>query len=188
MSETTKPKRSKIPFILFAVFALPVIMAKLALDNNWFNRAATNKGELISPPLDMRPLLSEQQAKWQILYVLPENCEQKCENAIYSVNQTWLALGKHMDRVEPVLLATQNSDSEKLSELNTQSNLILLMSDQQSVNNVFKDSSADGIFLVDTLGNIILRFPLYEEKQQAVLHSRDILADMRKLLKLSRIG
>lgn len=188
MSETIKSKRSKIPLILFAVFALPVIMAKLALDNNWFNRASTNKGELLSPPLDVSTLTKQDEPKWQLLYLLPAKCDQTCENSLYSVNQTWMALGKHMDRVDPIILTTEQSDTIKLAELNSHPSLQLLKSDQQSVNKVFKDISTDGIFLVDTLGNLILRYPLYAEKQQAVLHSRDILADMRKLLKLSRIG
>jgi hypothetical protein len=34
----------------------------------------------------------------------------------------------------------------------------------------------------------MLRYPLQEQQEQAVMHSRDILADLKKLLKLSRIG
>ena len=44
------------------------------------------------------------------------------------------------------------------------------------------------IFLVDTQGNAMLRFPLYQLRQDAVMGSRDVLSDLRKLLKLSRIG
>ncbi len=43
-------------------------------------------------------------------------------------------------------------------------------------------------FVADTLGNVILRYPLQTDKEQAILDSRDILSDMRKVLKLSRIG
>ena len=42
--------------------------------------------------------------------------------------------------------------------------------------------------LVDTLNNAMLRYPTYEDKKAAVQSSRDILADVKKLLKLSRIG
>lgn len=42
---------------LLAVFIVPVVLAKLALDNNWFNRAVTNKGELIQPVMDLSALL-----------------------------------------------------------------------------------------------------------------------------------
>ena len=36
--------------LLVVVFVLPVILAWFALNNNWFNKAATNRGELINPP------------------------------------------------------------------------------------------------------------------------------------------
>jgi hypothetical protein len=34
----------------------------------------------------------------------------------------------------------------------------------------------------------MLRYPLYQLRQDAVMGSRDVLSDLRKLLKLSRIG
>jgi alpha-acetolactate decarboxylase len=64
----------------------------------------------------------------------------------------------------------------------------IITADEQSVNQVFKDVKTNGIFIVDTLNNIILRYPTQNDQQEAVLHSRDILSDMRKVLKLSRIG
>jgi hypothetical protein len=41
---------------------------------------------------------------------------------------------------------------------------------------------------VDTLNNGMLKHPLYKNKEEAVQGSRLILSDVRKLLKLSRIG
>lgn len=188
MSEITSKKKSKTPLLLIVVFVLPVILAKLALDNDWFNRASTNKGELMSPILDASSLMVEMEPKWRILYLLPQNCEAECENAIYSINQVWVASGKESDRVEPVIISVPDSDQDKTTELSGHPNIKLLKQDGQSVNNVFKDVPANGIFLVDTLNNVILRYPLFEEQKQAVMKSRDILADIKKLLKLSRIG
>ena len=42
-----KPKRSLL--ILMAAFIIPVVLAKLALDFNWFEQGATNKGALGQP-------------------------------------------------------------------------------------------------------------------------------------------
>lgn len=193
MTETKAKKRSKTPLLLVLVFVLPVILAKLALDNDWFNRGATNRGELINPTLDFNLILQESSVpaddpKWHVLFVLPEQCEQKCENALYSLNQIWIALGKESDRMSPMVISTPNSDSSKVGELMTHETILLLKTDDNNVKKVFKDVATDGIFLADTLGNIMLRYPTNEEKQQAVMQSRDILADLRKLLKLSRIG
>lgn len=188
MTDEQVKKKSKTPLILVVVFVLPVVLAKLALDNDWFNRGSTNKGELLSPILDASSLMSGLTPKWRIMYLLPESCDTTCDNALYSINQVWVASGKESDRIEPVVVSVNNSDPAKINELKTHPNISLLMLDNDSVNNVFKDAPTDGIFLVDTLNNVILRYPLFEEQKQAVLKSRDILADIRKLLKLSRIG
>lgn len=188
MTEVSSTKRSKAPLLLFVAFAVPVLLAKLALDNDWFNRAATNKGTLLETPLSLAPIQPALSPKWRILYRLPEQCDQACENAIYSLNQVWVALGKHQDRAEAMVIASPQSDGKQLSELSAHDTIALLQLDEQIVNQVFNPAPVDGIFISDTLGNVILRYPLQQEQQQAVMDSRDILSDLRKLLKLSRIG
>ena len=100
-----KTNNKRLIITLALVFILPVVLAKLALDNNWFNKAATNKGELLSPTLDMTAIQDETaEPKWQLLYVLPSQCSVECENALYSVEQVWTALGKEHDRVRALSL------------------------------------------------------------------------------------
>lgn len=175
--------------LLAAIFILPVLLAKLALDNGWFNQAATNKGELISSPMDMSVLqAAQQEPKWKLLYVLPEVCGVECENALYSITQVYSALGKERDRTEVVIIAHENSNVAQLSLLKEKRNVRLLTTSLKSLQQVFKENSLDGIYIADTLDNVILRYPLQIDREQAILHSRDILSDMRKVLKLSRIG
>ncbi|MCC2617008.1 hypothetical protein LJ739_12215 [Aestuariibacter halophilus] len=188
MSEKSPSTSKKTLIMVMVAFIVPVLVAKLALDNDWFNRGATNKGELLQPALDARGLFADQPPRWRIAYVMPQQCGNACDNALYSVHQVWLALGREMDRVEPVILATDSSDGTTAQHVSAFENMKLLTVSQQSVNQVFKDVAPDGIFLIDTLGNVIMHYPVFEQKEQAVLHSRDILSDLRKLLKLSRIG
>ncbi|WP_133469995.1 hypothetical protein [Paraglaciecola marina] len=189
MSPVKKSTNKSTIFIFITAFILPVILAKVALDNNWFNQAATNKGELIQPALDMTSLQGgSKEPKWKLLYVLPEQCKEACENALYSVAQVHSALGKESDRAEVVVLAYDQSDSEQLALIKEQPNYRLLNTNLDSLNQVFDGASTQGVFIVDTLNNIILRYPLYINPEDAILHSRDILSDMRKVLKLSRIG
>lgn len=190
MSEVSNGKKTnKSTLLLLALaFLLPVGLAKLALENDWFNRASTNKGELLEPSFSIQPLLADQEPKWRLMYRLPQQCNVQCDNALYSIKQVHQALGKHMGRATTLVIASDDSDQDTLATLSDDSTINLLKVQQQNVNQVFKDAPADGIFLVDTLGNVILRYPLQQEKQQAVLKSRDVLADLRKLLKLSRIG
>jgi hypothetical protein len=183
-------KKNKLMMLLLAsVFILPVLLAKLALDNGWFNQAATNKGELLSPIVDMSGLrTSDQEPKWKLLYVLPEVCTVECENALYSIAQVRSALGKESDRAEVVVIAHEKSNIAQLTLLKEKQNIRLLNTSLISLQQIFKNERTDAIFIADTLDNVILRYPLQIEEKQAILHSRDILSDMRKVLKLSRIG
>ena len=71
----------KTLIIMVAVFVLPVVLAKLALDNDWFTKGATNKGQLLAPTIDMSALLENAEPKWRLLYVMPSKCDAVCENA-----------------------------------------------------------------------------------------------------------
>ena len=154
---TTKNNNKRLLLILLAVFVLPVLLAKFALEFEWFNKGATNKGQLLEPALDFTSLNVTDSNKWRIVYVLPNHCDVQCENALFSLNQIHTALGKEMDRVDAVVVWTQNSDGQKVANLGEQKLIKLLMVDDQNVNNVFKDVSTDGIFITDTLDNVILR-------------------------------
>lgn len=194
-------KKNQIAIIaLVVVFVLPVILAKVALENDWFNKGATNQGELLTPPIDFSANFAELPPLWRLVYVLPEQCDAKCANAIYALGQIHIALGKHMVRVEPLIITTQNSQltalqssedanlSDGKSSLDTFKHMQTLNLTKENVNEMFKSVSSDGIFIVDTLNNGMLKHALYSDKEEAVQASRSILSDIKKLLKLSRIG
>ena len=86
------------------------------------------------------------------------------------------------------VISTPQSDASVTQRLIRQKAVKLLKTNVENVNNVFQGEPTNAIFIADTLNNVILRYPLQVEQQQAILHSRDILSDLRKLLKLSRIG
>ena len=65
----------KTLIIMVAVFVLPVVLAKLALDNDWFTKGATNKGQLLAPTIDMSALLKDAEPKWRLLYVMPNQTD-----------------------------------------------------------------------------------------------------------------
>ncbi|MFT4732404.1 MAG: hypothetical protein ACI89W_001429 [Gammaproteobacteria bacterium] len=184
-------KSKKITAVaLILVFTLPVILAKLALENEWFNKGATNKGQLLDPIIEAGSLfiIEGDEPHWRLAYIVPDLCDAACENAIFSISQVRTALGRKMDRVDAVFVVTENSDVKAVKNLEITTFGKLLKTNLNNVNNLFKQTGNNGIFLVDTLGNVVLRFDTTLEREQAIMDSRDILADLRKLLKLSRIG
>ena len=58
---------------MVAVFVLPVVLAKLALENDWFNKASTNKGALLEPTINLTTLLEDSSPTWRLLYVMPRS-------------------------------------------------------------------------------------------------------------------
>jgi hypothetical protein len=185
-SDNTKNKRSLL--IMIAVFVLPVIFAYMALQFDWFNKAATNRGELIQPVIEASSLINESDTKWHLVYIIPENCDIACENALYAVKQIFMATGKEADRVNALFIYNENSSPDAVIKVKDFSGANVLQKSQANVNEVFNNVDINAIFISDTLHNIVLRYPVTPDKQQAIMDSRDILADLKKLLKLSRIG
>lgn len=192
MQENNSPSKTKkfTVIALIIVFILPVVLAKLALDNDWFNKGATNRGQLLDPIIDASAVFVKtgEEPHWRLSYVIPQNCDAACENAVFSISQVRKAVGREMDRVDAVFIATENSDKKAVDNLVSNDFGKLLNLDAEIVNNLFKELGNDGIFIIDTLGNVVLRYDITLERDQAIMDSRDILADLRKLLKLSRIG
>ena len=182
-------KNSKLTMLGVAVaFVLPVVIAKVALDNNWFTSAATNKGELLQPVRDLNPVFAAEEPKWRIVYSVPSQCDDACMNAIYSVHQVWIALGRETDRAQATILLSAHSDASVVERLSKEVNLHVVNVKDEALNQALDPKDKGTIMLVDTMNNAMLRYPTFEDKQAAVQSSRDILADVKKLLKLSRIG
>jgi len=185
----TNNASKKTLILMVIVFVLPVVLAKLALDHDWFNRGVTNKGNLLSPTLNVSSLLvgsegAGNEPKWRLMYVLPSTCDKTCENALFSINQVWLALGKESDRAEPLVLVTPASDKQALSALDAYPNVRTQEVDGEATNMLASQS----VYIVDTLNNAMLFYQVDSDRDVAVLESRNMLADIKKLLKLSRIG
>ncbi|MCU7553544.1 hypothetical protein OCL06_02895 [Alteromonas sp. ASW11-19] len=188
MTQARKGPSKMLVIALVVIFVMPVVLAKLALDQDWFNRGATNKGNLLNPVLDVSGVLNEQPPKWRLVYTLPADCDSACENALFSIHQVWLALGRESDRAEAVVLVTPDSDKEVLTHLQDTAALHAVTVSKENVNKSFNSAPQDAIFVVDTLNNAMLYYPVAADKETAVMESRDILADIKKLMKLSRIG
>ncbi|GAB55373.1 hypothetical protein GPUN_1249 [Glaciecola punicea ACAM 611] len=185
-AQNTKNKRSLL--LLIAVFVLPVIFAFMALKLDWFNQAVTNRGELLQPVIEASSLVNESDTKWHLLYIIPDICDLACDNALYAVKQIFMATGKHADRVNALFIYSDTSSAEAVAKAKAFTSADVLNKSNENVSEVFKNTDINAIFISDTLHNVVLRYPVTTDKEQAIMDSRDILADLKKLLKLSRIG
>ncbi|ARD44420.1 hypothetical protein [Colwellia sp. PAMC 21821] len=183
-SELNKSRRSML--ILLAVFIIPIVLAKLALNQQWFNYGVTNQGQLIENELTLAKLglnVDDYDHQWIMLYTLPENCDQQCEKTLMSVNNTYIALGKEMPRVKLVALTQQDLRAEQTDKIQIKKWHIQPM--PTLAKTVISQSQ---VLIVDPLGNVILSHVPPENTEQLSQFGKSILADFKKLLKYSRIG
>ncbi|NOH78298.1 hypothetical protein F0231_00925 [Vibrio sp. RE86] len=176
--------RGRIIFVsLVVMFALPAIIAKTVLSQHWYQSGVTNKGMLIEPTTHLASLGVEnpyQNQQWQLGYVVPTHCDEFCEQQLFLLGQSHVALGKYQQRVQPVLIVTPNSDA--LPEVNSEYTLI-------NTGENFEGVVAQAEFvIVDPLGQLVMRYPKVGTQEELVPQSKGLLADLRKLLKLSRVG
>jgi len=120
---------------------------------------------------------------WRLLYAADGDCGEDCRNALYTLRQARLMLGKEMDRVERVFLhGEQRPDTLLAAEEHRglvtlhDAALLAVLVDQKP-----ESLPAGGFYLIDPHGNLVLYF-------SPEIEPRDMVDDMKRLLKLSRIG
>ncbi|EKO3811409.1 cytochrome oxidase biogenesis cluster protein [Vibrio harveyi] len=164
---------------LICLFALPAIIAKVVLSQGWYETGVTNRGELVEPYITLEQLgqpspLDEK--AWQLAYVLPPECKEQCQQQIHLMQQSHIALGKYQERVVPVIWTSEETNNV------AQSIVVMQMNDSLS-----SRVKAGQMLIVDPLGQLVMSYTP-EANEDLVRLSKDVLADLRKLLKLSRVG
>lgn len=164
---------------LLAIFIFPIVIAKIFLDFELYQEGVTNKGELVETNINYQHFNQNNPypKKWQIIYPLPELCEQDCRYQLHILKQSYIALGKYQNRVNLVVAKSINFVQPTLVEIA-----------QFNINNNMMDILKDHIYIVDPLGKFVMRYPLVKGKEQQLNQGKDLLTDLRKMLKLSRIG
>ncbi len=131
----------------------------------------------------------ESESKWVLLVTGNNECNDPCKQALYTVRQVNIALGKGADRVTRVLASSTDLSSPSLAIAEQYPRLSLVTMNDNSlaefskghIDNQSVATDNWNIWVVDPLGNVIMRY-------EAERHGKDILKDMKRLLKLSNIG
>ncbi|MDF2152730.1 cytochrome oxidase biogenesis cluster protein [Vibrio sp. CAU 1672] len=174
-----KSKGRMMLIALVALFAFPAVIAKLVLSQGWYQSGVTNRGELVESYVTMEQLGQHtpwQNKGWQLAYVLPGDCRARCQQQLYLIQQSHIALGKYQDRVIPVVW-TQDAAELPVADIP-----VMRMNRQVAARVV-----AGEVLIIDPLGQWVMKY-MPEDQQDLVRLNKDILADLRKLLKLSRVG
>jgi hypothetical protein len=184
VSQLSKSRRSFL--LVIVVFVLPVLLAKLALTNHWFDYGVTNKGALSKQELTLADLglsVADFDEQWLMLYRVPEHCDLFCQQALLNVNNAYVLLGKEMPRVTPVALSANTLTQLQQENLrHSKWKALPLPTQAQSL------MGNNEVIIVDPLGNVVMSHQTPVDEASLALFGKAILADMKKLLKYSRIG
>jgi hypothetical protein len=159
----------------------------------------TNYGDLIDPrqhpipamastSLDGKPAtLEAYKGKWVMVKVGGSACEQKCQDMLFMMRQLRTMQGKEADRIERVWLITDQEPLETFM-LRVNDGTHFLRAPADAVNKWLPldksapaDKVSDHVYLIDPLGNLMMRFPKDADPSR-------VKKDIGKLLKASAIG
>lgn len=182
--------------LLAAMFLVPVfVVFAMYYGGLWSPSGSSAKGELVHPaqPLEFSGLRQSDgsaagidlfQGKWSLIYVGDGACDTECRTALTYGRQTRIAVGKDMDRVQRVFLTTGNCCDRGYLDAE-QPGLVTLDASSEDARVLlaqFPGERRVSLYIVDPLGNLMMR----HDATQVI--NKDLLSDLKKLLKLSHIG
>ncbi|MDH3588582.1 MAG: hypothetical protein OEQ74_04190 [Gammaproteobacteria bacterium] len=194
MNKSSQHHGRRMLVLIAFLFIGPLVLAwTLYLGGLWRPGAGANHGELLQPvislPRDPQPTIDGGTTeggflygRWTLVHLIDGECDEACVAAVYKTRQVRLALGREIERIDRVLFLLTTSEPA----LGTGSEDLLIVTPMGSAGTQIIDAlNANGgtqrIFLVDPLGNLILGYPRDGDPA-------DIRDDLKKLLRLSRIG
>lgn len=175
----TAGPRTKL-LLLLALFASPALAAWLVY-SWWQPTRFTNYGTLLAPqPLELPRLWdmagkpkdwSELRGKWVLVVAAPGGCDARCGRDSYLARQVRLAQGRDQARIERVLLGQGDIGTRPYQE-----------GAYFAAPTRLPGPLADGgLFLVDPLGNLMMRFPREADGER-------MIRDLKHLLRASGAG
>jgi cytochrome oxidase Cu insertion factor (SCO1/SenC/PrrC family) len=206
MTHTLQARGRRRFLLLVLLFAAPVL-GSYALyfwaPESWRPDGRTNRGQLVNPARPVQALALHDAAgrnleaapirdKWTLLLVGPSDCDAACARLLYDTRQVRTALGKNTPRVRRLYVATDRMALESLQALQAREHpdLVLAVAEGAELYALERQFSIDGrsplrnahdIYLLDPHGNWLM---YYTPEHPA----KDLLKDLKKLLRLSNIG
>lgn len=160
--------RNKV-FLVALVCAAPIVLATAAYLLGWSPGATSNYGELLAPkPV---PGFESLRGKWVLVSFDAAACDAYCEKKLYFMRQVRRAQGKDMDRVERLWVISDGGKPRAELLPGIEGTRFAGFSADG-----FPGRAQDHVYLVDPIGNLMLRFPRDPDPSK-------MIKDLQRLLK-----
>lgn len=186
----TRRRGGLILLAMFAVTVGPFVLAYLAYQF-WQPAGRVNYGELLEPrtlpsaPLvqvDGKPFrLADLKGKWLMIHADGGACGESCRKQLYFMRQVRLAQGKNRDRIERIWLVTDDVRPAAGMAPLVDGVWVVRAGGAPIVAALPAASVSDHVYVVDPLGNLMMRFPRDPDPVR-------MIKDFQRLLQVSRIG
>jgi cytochrome oxidase Cu insertion factor (SCO1/SenC/PrrC family) len=186
------------PYTIWFVVLSFVAPALLAYGLYFFGdiKSFSNHGEILNPIAHIRnfqlrddkgQLITEDKLtyKWRMISFLGKSCDQSCAKRLYDSRQVYTSLGKDRHRVLRMFVHLEPADNTLKQLIKTEHpNAIQVNGDEPSIIKALPEKSSitnNEIYIMDPMGNVMMRFTQDQP-------DRDLLTDLKRLLKVSQIG
>jgi len=188
MSEAKAPagrRRGRIQLLLIVLGVVgPMILAtgmyKLQF---WVPDGRSYHGELIGNGQSRADLgVTADEERWQMLVTAPKDCAVDCQQLVYLARQIQIGLGRDAGRASHALAAAQPLSADYEAKLTREyPQLQRYPLDSAAFSKATGDKATPQLWIIDPHGNLVLRY-------DPSVKGKDLLNDLRHLLKLSNIG
>jgi len=178
-----KRRRGRLQLLaILLVVVGPMVLATFMYKFQfWVPSTRVYHGELIGNGQSRADLgVVSADRRWQLLVTSPGECAADCQQLVYLARQLQIGLGRDASRASHALASAVSQGSEYEARLAAEYPRLQRLGLDVNKYRPF-DRGAAQLWIVDPHGNLVLRYG-------SDVNGKDLLQDLRLLLKLSNIG
>lgn len=180
---TRRKGRIQLLLILLGVVGPMILATGMYKLQFWVPEGRSYHGELIGNGQSRADLgVQADEQRWQLLVTAPQECAVDCQQLVYLARQIQIGLGKDASRASHAIAAAQPLSGDYEAKLTREyPQLQRYPLDLGTYRKTSPDQALPHLWIIDPHGNLVLRY-------DPSVKGKDLLNDLRHLLKLSNIG
>ncbi|MBX9753363.1 MAG: hypothetical protein K2X80_01310 [Pseudomonadaceae bacterium] len=180
------PRRGRLQLLLILAATIGPILLATAMYKwqFWVPDSRSYHGELLGAGQNRSELgvTAQDDSRWQLLVTAPEDCAADCQQLVYLARQIQIGLGRESSRASHALASAAPLSEAYQAQLQREyPQLGRFALERQRYDQLLKGNPAVQLWIIDPHGNLVLRYDANADGKQ-------VLTDLRLLLKLSNIG